>query len=138
MRLSDETRKDLKSQAEARGVAAATLARQLIADGVARRPPSIVDLVRLALVGAPGVSQVWIVGSWAACLAGDDVEPADLDLLVVVEEGADLARLERSAAELELVVGTDVDMIYRTPEGVAEGRGQVLHTILSRPMVRAI
>ncbi len=86
--------------------------------------PDPTALVREAVSGVPGVLAAFIFGSLAR---GDHREDSDIDLFVVEDPAVDRRTLLGQLAEVEQLVGREVDAVRYTPQALGERLGDTRH-----------
>ena len=104
--------------------------RQLLV--MAFGPP---EKVRQALAEVPGVTGVYLYGSWAARHAGEvGTRPVgDLDLLVL---GApDIEAVYKALGPIEAVLGRTIQVSVQPPDWLERGEGSFHDTVVSRPLI---
>lgn len=104
--------------------------RQLLV--MAFGPP---EKIREALTEVPGVTAIYLYGSWAARHAGEvGTRPVgDLDLLVL---GApDITAVYKALGPVEAVLGRTIQVTVRPADWLERGEGSFHDTVVSRPLV---
>lgn len=86
--------------------------------------PDPTELLRNAVTDVPGVLAAFVFGSTAR---GTQRADSDIDLFVVEEEPADRRTLMTRLAEVELLVGREVDTVRYTPQALGERLGDREH-----------
>jgi predicted nucleotidyltransferase len=102
-------------------------------------PPAV---LRELLTDVAGVREAYIYGSWARRQHGEPGdEPADIDVLVVADDGPDddraatVRRVRAVADEATDRLGRDVTVSVLTPLEWTEGRGGFVRSVRDSPLV---
>lgn len=101
-------------------------------------PPAVLGEL---LAGVPGVREAYVYGSWARRFHGEPGdEPADIDVLVIVEnddgvDGADVRAVRAATDEATRRLGRDVTATVLTPQEWADGSSGFLRTVRDSPLV---
>jgi DNA-binding transcriptional ArsR family regulator len=95
-------------------------------------PPA---LLADALIDVPGVTAVYIFGSWAAAFEGlpRPRAPHDIDVLVVGSANRD--QVYQKIYPLETILGREIQVQHVKSDWIEAGQGSFHDTVLSRPLV---
>lgn len=91
------------------------------------------DVLREALVDAPGVEGAFIYGS---TVRGDTRPESDIDLFLIVEDGQPSKARRRQLSETEFLIGSPLDVVEydaRVAQERAEAGNPFLRRVLSEP-----
>jgi predicted nucleotidyltransferase len=80
--------------------------------------------IRDALADLPGVTAAFVFGSFAS---GTDAVESDLDLLLVEDSSLDARRLLSRLAEVQLLLGREINLVRYTQQQLAERLGDAEH-----------